>query len=166
MNMAAEQMFYEVMRVEPPGTWQLQIRKDSSPSGRSKYNWRDLTWGRHVSVQLFASQEVEIIPARIGENLSTYSVLNVVSVVKCVDELRTGYVEKWTADSFRSDLSGQYKTLIDLVIDPIAAYGHDVFRIWGSASANIVISSRVKDALVALDATGIEYRCVSAPTNQ
>jgi len=112
-------------------------------------------------VHSLADKEVEIIPAEIVGDPDKYYVVNVLSVVKCVDEERTKVVEKWTADSYRPDRIGEYKRLVGLVIRPEFALGHNLFRVWGSYSANVIASLKMKEELERAGVTGIGYGRVS-----
>jgi hypothetical protein len=107
--------------------------------------------------------DVELLPAVLEGRKDEYFVMNVLSVVKCVDEDRTQYVEKWTNDSYRADRTGEYKRLMGIVIHPSLATGRNLFRIWGSFAASIIVSRAMKEALEQNDVTGVRFRDVCSP---
>lgn len=107
--------------------------------------------------------EAEFIPARVEGEATEYFVMNILSRVKCLDEERTQYVEKWTKDSNRPDLAGEYKKVRGIVIHQAAAIGRNLFRMWGSPQ-HIIVSQRVKDAFEGNGLTGARFCDVSSPT--
>ncbi|MGA2233265.1 MAG: hypothetical protein ABSH22_20370 [Tepidisphaeraceae bacterium] len=54
-------------------------------------------------------EDIELISARVEGEADEYFVMNVLSLVKCLDEEKTQLVEKWTTDSYRPDRTGEYK---------------------------------------------------------
>jgi hypothetical protein len=108
---------------------------------------------------LTTASEIELIPAQIAGETAEYFVLNVLSVVRCLDEQKTRYVRKWTKDSIRPDRAGDYRTLLGVVIDPSVAQGHNLFRLGGSL-VELIASQSIKEAFDSDGLTGVSFRDV------
>jgi hypothetical protein len=109
-----------------------------------------------------ARDEIELIPACIEGEAADYFVLNILSVVKCLNEHKTRYVKKWTANSSRPERAGGYSMLLGIVIDPSDAVGHNLFRLGGSVG-HIIASRAVKEAFERAGLTGARFRDVCSP---
>ena len=109
-------------------------------------------------ISRLASDEVELIPARFQGEAGEYFVMNVRSVVKCVDEQRTQYVEKWTSP----DRAGDYRMLWGITINPAAAEGHNLFRLAGFLQA-MIASLAIKEAFEGKELTGVQFHDVCSP---
>ena len=136
--------------------------------GRSQDYCRDiqgsvpvLSMRAAAALKPVVESDVEFIPAKIEGASEELVVINIRSSVVCVDENRTEYVRKWTGDSIRPDLVGEYKELWGLVIDPTAAKGHHIFRLWG-AHTHIVVSQEVVNIFDVLNLTGAKFVDVSS----
>lgn len=103
-----------------------------------------------------AGPDVQCIPVTIDGNPGMY-VLNVVRVVRCLDESRSEFL-KWTDRDHRADLAGQYRQVTKLAIDPdaIPSDAH-FFRISGWEVA-IILSQDVKEAMERVGCVGAEFR--------
>ena len=101
----------------------------------------------------------QCIPASIESHTEKYYVINTLKKIKCVDETRS-YFDKWTKESTRPDLAGEYKTFYELRIDARAAGKADLFRLDGWLNA-VIISERLKDALEAAGTSGVTFKDVT-----
>ncbi|MGO4330015.1 DUF1629 domain-containing protein [Cupriavidus sp. 2TAF22] len=104
---------------------------------------------------------VQAVPVEIEGVGEPYEILNVLDIVDCVDETRTGFsmFPRWTEDDGRPDKIGDYR--IDILrIDPARAAGHGLFRTKGWL-VGLVCSERIRDLLMAQGATGIRFTLVS-----
>jgi hypothetical protein len=107
-------------------------------------------------------EDIELISARVEGEADEYFVMNVLSLVKCLDEEKTQLVEKWTTDSYRPDRTGEYKRLWGIVIDPAPAIGRKFFRLWGSRQ-HIITSRAVKEIFEREGMTGVRFSDVCSP---
>jgi hypothetical protein len=101
------------------------------------------------------------VPVEIEGVDEPYEILNVLDVVDCVDEARTGFsmFPRWTEEDGQPDKVGDYR--IDVLrIDPARAAGHDLFRVKGWL-VGLVCSERIRDLLVEHGVTGIRFTAVS-----
>jgi len=109
-----------------------------------------------------AGGEINLIPARVKDESAEYFVMSILSRVKCVNETKTQYVEKWTKDSYRPDRAGEYKMLWGIVIDPKPAMEHNLFRLWGS-SQHVIVSHAIKKMFEQEGLTGARFCDVCTP---
>lgn len=112
-------------------------------------------------VKALPAGNVQAVPVDIEGVEEPYEILNVLDVVDCVDEDRTGFsmFPRWTKEDGRPDKVGDYRINV-LRIDPARASGHDLFRVKGWL-VGLVCSERIRDLLVANGATGIRFTPVS-----
>jgi hypothetical protein len=103
--------------------------------------------------------EVEFIPANVNGESDKYLLMNIISVIQCLDEARTAYIKKWDAASFRPERTGGYQMLWGVAVDPVAAGDHNLFRLGGHKSV-IIASDRLKNAFELAHLTGAEFRPV------
>ena len=113
-------------------------------------------------IRSLADNELELIPSRIQGEIAEYFALNILSVVECLDEAKTQYVEKWTLDSARPDRVGGYKMLWGIAIDSRAAGTHNLFRL-GGFRQHIIASFAIKNAFEKEGFTGACFRDVRTP---
>lgn len=118
----------------------------------------------HVAdvLRSLAGDEIELIPAKVQGMSGDFFVVNVISEVKCLDEVKTRFVEKWTADSDQPHRAGEYRSVDGLVINPELARGHNIFRIWGSRT-EIIASAAVKEEFDREGFTGVNFIDVCSP---
>ncbi|CAG2149637.1 imm11 family protein [Cupriavidus numazuensis] len=104
---------------------------------------------------------VQAVPVAIDGIEEPYEILNVLDIVDCVDEARTGFsmFPRWTEEDGRPDKVGDYR-IDTLRIDPARAAGHDLFRVKGWL-VGLVCSERIRDLLIELGVTGIRFTAVS-----
>jgi len=102
---------------------------------------------------------IQRIPVTVEGKEDKYEIVNVCGLLPCVDEARTEYVEKWTADDGRPDRTGTYRTIFGLKIDPAIADGHHIFRIkdWPIV---LIASGEVKRLLEDWKITGVGFERV------
>jgi hypothetical protein len=89
------------------------------------------------AISSIADSDIQLVDIK-GDGQGIVQLLNVIRVVRCVDESRSKVI-KWTKNDHRADLAGQYRQVINLTIDP-AQVPSDVhiFRVWGWQVALIV----------------------------
>lgn len=101
-----------------------------------------------------SQERVQGIPVEIDGTDERYEILNVLDIVDCLDEKRSGLSWRTSEDGVKS-----YAVNV-LRIDPNKAEGHDLFRVktWPVA---LVCSERIRDLLIANGVTGIRFTEVS-----
>ncbi|MCY1044490.1 hypothetical protein OV208_24435 [Corallococcus sp. bb12-1] len=105
-------------------------------------------------------RDVELFPVAVEGYPEPYFLVNVVRLVKCIDDAASGEVRYWTPEDGRPDRVGTYRAVHDLRIDPMKTEGADIFRTWGWPLA-LIISKDIKLALEHLGATGVRFKDVS-----
>lgn len=112
------------------------------------------------AISAMAGKDVQCIPVNISgqENMV---VLNVLRVVRCLDETRSEFI-KWTTQDHRPDLAGQYRQITRIVLDA----GHiptdaQVFRIEGSL-VELVVSESIKKTMEIAGCLGAKF--IELPT--
>lgn len=93
-----------------------------------------------------AGEEVQLIPVEVtGAPFKLWAV-NVLASADCVDDQRSGQVERYTEEDGRPDRIGEYSLIVELTIDPARAGGHAILRPskwWVS----VLVSSSIADDL-------------------
>lgn len=101
----------------------------------------------------FASSEIQRIPAVVRGAVGDWEVLNVVSIVDCIDHERSK-IQYFPLD--HPEKPGKPRGIMKLVLDSDRAKGHHVFKPMDWLVATIV-SADVKTALEDAGITGVEY---------
>lgn len=101
----------------------------------------------------FASAEIQRIPAVVRGADGDWEVLNVVSVVDCIDHERSR-IQYFPLD--HAEKPGKPRGIMKLVLDSVRPKGHHVFKPMDWLVATIV-SADVKTALEDAGITGVEY---------
>lgn len=102
---------------------------------------------------------VEFYPVSVGGMEHGAFILNVLSRCACLDEGRSK-VTKWSEEDGRPDKIGQYKMVIDLIVEPAKARGHDIFRIEGWKIA-LIVSENLWRRLREVPDLGVKACCVT-----
>ena len=110
-----------------------------------------------------ARGDVQLIPVEVEGQSESYVLLNITRVVKCIDDEASAEVRHWEPGDERPDKTGQYKSVIDMRIDPSKVGDARVFRTWGWSPA-IIISKEVKQTLERMGATGAKFKEVTGPS--
>jgi hypothetical protein len=133
-------------------------------------------WGRPVSVHLaafdmpvvtrqvaqiiqgIAPQAVERFSVLVANDIAGYEILNVLTLVDCLDQQRS-IIQRWTEADKRPDKTGKPEMVMNLQIDPARAAGHHIFRIrdWDVA---LIVSDTVKGAIEGIVDLGIVFQAV------
>ena len=102
-------------------------------------------------LQRVAPGDFQAIPVTIEGEERGYSIINVLRLIRCLDESRSTVV-RWPVNVAVPDLAGTYLTVSDIHIDPAKVGAAQIFRIDGWVAALIV--SETVGAVLA-DATGV-----------
>ncbi|MGE0143796.1 MAG: DUF1629 domain-containing protein [Planctomycetota bacterium] len=107
------------------------------------------------AMSVVAGSDIQPIQVFIGKQTDML-VLNVLRVVRCLDETRSEFL-KWTKQDHRPDLAGQYRQITRLILDAasIPPDAHS-FRIDGSL-IEIVVSEQLKEAMESVGCLGATF---------
>jgi hypothetical protein len=112
-------------------------------------------------VTLFKSlglqDEVQFVPARVEGFSEPYFLLNVLNIIRCIDDARCEEVLYWLPEDNRPDKTGQYRNVRGLKVDPVRVGNASIFRPWGW-TVSLIISARVKEAMEAEDFVGPRFK--------
>ncbi len=104
--------------------------------------------GRVVSLfeKLGLQQQVQFFPAQVEGQAEPYFILNVLRVIRCIDDARCEEVLYWKPEDRRPDKVGQYRNVAGMRIDPSRVGDAHIFRPWGWLVA-LIVSERLKQAM-------------------
>ena len=101
-------------------------------------------------------QDVQILPAKVEGQSECWFILNILRIIRCIDDARCDEVEYWTPDDGRLEKVGQYRGIMGLKVDPTKIGDAQIFRPWGWHVA-MIISEPLKEALEQEGITGMKY---------
>jgi len=100
--------------------------------------------------------DVQLISAYIGEQQELHFVVNILRVIRCIDEAACKRVEFWKPEDGRPEKVGGYRVVSGMRIDPSKVQGAHLFRPWGWLGA-IIVSEELKVAMEALGGIGPDF---------
>jgi hypothetical protein len=106
--------------------------------------------------------DVQLIPVRLESRVDGYFILNVLRVVRCIDDGACEEVRYWTPEDGQSELVGEYRVVAGMRIDPTRVGDAKVFRPWGWPVV-LVVSEDIMAALVRADVSGAKFQDVTSP---
>ncbi|HEX5751548.1 MAG TPA: DUF1629 domain-containing protein [Archangium sp.] len=114
---------------------------------------------RFVSLfeQLELGNEVQFIPAQVEGHTEPYFILNVLNVIRCIDDARCEEVSYWRPEDGEPELVGKYQNVSGLKVDPARMGDLSICRPWGWTGA-IILTERVKLAMERAGMTGLRLR--------
>lgn len=101
-------------------------------------------------------QEVQLIPARVQGRKDPFFILNVLQVLRCIDDARCEEARRWTPEDGKPARVGTYRDVRGLKIDPSKVEGAHLFRPWGWKVV-LIVSEPIKLALEAASVTGTRF---------
>ena len=107
-----------------------------------------------------AGTGVELIPVEIAAANSSYVALNVLDEVDCIDESRSEFTKWSRGNRERPDKAGEFKSVAKLIVDPVRANGHHLFRLKGWRVA-LIVSSELRAVVENYGARGCAFLPVS-----
>ncbi|MGZ3457794.1 MAG: imm11 family protein [Archangium sp.] len=110
-------------------------------------------------VQLFERlgvQEVQFLPVQVDGHAGPYFILNALSIIRCIDDVRCEEVQCWRPQDGQPEKVGEYRFVRGMRIDPVKAEGARIFRPWGY-KLSLLISEDLKDALEHEGITGTRF---------
>ncbi|HYO55790.1 imm11 family protein [Archangium sp.] len=103
-----------------------------------------------------AIQDVQLLPARVEGQMEPWFILNILRIIRCIDDARCGEVEYWRPEDGQPEKVGQYSYVHGLRVDPTKVGGAQIFRTWGWDVA-IIVAETLKLALEQEGITGMKY---------
>jgi hypothetical protein len=113
--------------------------------------------GRVAAIlERLALKDVQLLPARVEGQTEPWFILNVLRIIRCIDDARCGEVEYWKPEDGQPEKVGQYSYVHGLRVDPAKVGDAHIFRPWGWDVA-IIVSDLLKQALEQEGITGMKY---------
>jgi len=107
-------------------------------------------------LERLAIQDVQLLPARVEGQTESWFILNILRIIRCIDDARCGEVEYWKPEDGQPEKAGQYSYVHGLRVDPTKVGDARIFRTWGWRVA-IIVSDTLKQALEQDGITGMKY---------
>lgn len=101
---------------------------------------------KEVFERLRIQEQVQFFPTTIEGQPGSYFLVNVLRVIRCIDDARCEAVFHYTEEDEEPERVGEYRNVRGLRIEPSQVGDRDIFRPWGWQLA-IIVSERVKEAL-------------------
>jgi hypothetical protein len=139
--------------VKDPGPLILPVRRQGPPQEFTLADFELPVLADTFAQELeqIAKSDIQRFSVSIKGSSEKYSIINIVSVVPCLDEGRSD-VTFWPPDSGAPDMEGKYLTVSNIHVDPSKIENQRIFRLQGWHSA-IIVAEPV-GALLG-DATGV-----------
>ncbi|MBN1207851.1 MAG: hypothetical protein JXB05_23505 [Myxococcaceae bacterium] len=114
--------------------------------------------GRVVTLfeRLGLQQQVQFFPAQVEGQSDPYFVLNVLRIIRCIDEARSEEVRHWKPEDGNPEKVGQYRSVSGMRIDPSQVGDAQIFRPWGWRIV-IIVSEQLKQALEEARISGVRF---------
>jgi hypothetical protein len=110
-------------------------------------------------LRALVSNDVQFIPASVESQLCEHWIINVVSLIDCIDVGRSEIQWYGEGDNIRPDKVGKPEMISRLVIAPDRSGQHHMFRIKGW-TVEVVVSNIIKEAFEQEGVTGVRFRRV------
>ncbi|MFL5352860.1 imm11 family protein [Archangium sp.] len=104
-----------------------------------------------------APKDVQLFPAEVETQRERYFLVNVIRIVKCIDDQASEEVSYWTEKDGLPEKTGTYFSVAGMRIDPTQVGDAKVFRTWGWHIA-LIVSEELKEALERIRATGLKFK--------
>jgi hypothetical protein len=101
-------------------------------------------------------KQAQLLPARVEGQSGPFFILNVLRVIRCIDDARCREVRHWTPEDGQPEKVGEYRVVSGLRIDASTVGDAHIFRPWGWRVA-IIISGHLKQAMEQQGVTGADY---------
>jgi hypothetical protein len=106
--------------------------------------------------QLGLDGQIQLFPIAVEGQAESYYLLNLLRVVRCIDDARCEEVAYRTVEDGYEDRIGEYRNVVGMRIDPSKVGDAEIFRPWGWQT-NIIVSERVKQAMEECGVTGARF---------
>ncbi len=111
---------------------------------------------REAFERLRIQDQLQFFPTTIEGQPDSYFLVNVLRVIRCIDDAKCEAVFHYTEEDEEPDRVGEYRNVRGLRIDSRQVGTCHIFRPWGWQLA-VIVSERVKEALEA-SITGARFR--------
>ena len=117
-----------------------------------------VTTGKFVSLfkRLGLGEQVQFFPAQVEGQSEPCFILNVLRVIRCIDDARCEEVRYWQPEDGQPEKVGEYRVVSGMRIDPTTVGDAHIFRPWGWPVA-IIVSEFLKQALEEEQVTGTRF---------
>ncbi|MFY0569502.1 imm11 family protein [Archangium lansingense] len=109
-----------------------------------------------------APGDMQLIPVDVEAHPEPFYILVCTHVVKCIDDEKSGEVQYWKPEDGRPEMTGTYRAVHMMRIDPTKVGDAQVFRPWGYEVV-LIVSEDIKQALERVGATGTRFTEVTGP---
>ncbi|WP_235217135.1 imm11 family protein [Archangium violaceum] len=106
--------------------------------------------------RLGLQKKVQFIPVEVEGQTDPWFILNVLQLIRCIDDARCEEVLYWLPEDNRPDKEGQYRNVAGLKVDPEKIGDAHIFRPWGWKVV-LIVSEHIKSAMEAEGITGIKF---------
>lgn len=106
--------------------------------------------------RLGLQKKVQFIPVEVEGQTEPWFILNVLQLIRCIDDARCEEVLYWLPEDNRPDKLGQYRNVAGLKVDPEKIGDAHIFRPWGWKVV-LIVSEHVKSAMESEGITGIKF---------
>ena len=138
------------------------VLRQAHPGGALDFSFTTLAipvvHGRVVSLceRLGMQEQVQFLPVEMEGQSELFFILNVLRVIRCIDDARCEEVQYRRAEDGDSERVGQYEVVAGMRIDPSKVGDSHLLRPWGWTVA-LVISERLKHAMEEEGLTGTKF---------
>jgi len=106
--------------------------------------------------RLGLQDQVQYITTTVNGQSEPYFLMNLLRVIRCIDDARCEEVAYRTAEEGYEDRIGEYSKVVGMRIDPSTVGDAHIFRPWGWQTV-IIVSERVKQAMEEAGITGASF---------
>ncbi|WPB78449.1 hypothetical protein KYC5002_04665 [Archangium violaceum] len=106
--------------------------------------------------RLGLNNQMQLFPITVEGQTEPYYVMNLLQVVRCIDDARCEEVAYRTIEDGYEDRIGEYRKVVGMRIDPSKVGDAEIFRPWGWQTI-IIVSERIKQALEEAGVTGTRF---------
>ncbi|AKF79603.1 hypothetical protein MFUL124B02_04905 [Myxococcus fulvus 124B02] len=103
-----------------------------------------------------SSEDVQLFPVEVGDEVGPYYLLNVRTERRCIDDAACKSVQYFTEEDVMPEKAGQYRSVLGLRIDKSKVGVTRAFRLWGY-SIPIIVDEAIKDALESMGSLGVKF---------
>jgi hypothetical protein len=107
--------------------------------------------------RLQIQDQAQFLPATLEGQPDSYFLVNVLQVIRCIDDTRCEEVFYYTEEDEEPERVGEYRNVRGLRIDPSQVGDAHIFRPWGWQLA-IIVSEQVKNVMEEAGIAGARFK--------
>ena len=109
-------------------------------------------------LKALAPGDIQTFPIQVEGQPEPYVLVNVVRLLKCIDEQASEHVEIWVPEdeNDQPERAGEYRNVEGMRIDKSRVGDAKLFRAWGW-TLPLLVSEDIKNALEGIGATGMHF---------